>query len=86
MGVLEITSFIVTAGVGGIALFKVFNDSRKNICAIVLNILFGGALFVILNILGYTINLNLITGGIITFLGIPGIILIILLKTMFGLF
>ena len=83
---LEITSFIITLSIGGVALLRIFNDSRKNICSIIMNIMLGGALFAIINLMGFSIKLNLITGGIITFLGVPGIILIVLLKLMFGFF
>ena len=83
---LEITSFIITLSVGGIALFRIFNDSRKNICSIIMNLMLGGFLFAMINILGFSINLNLITGSIITFLGVPGIVLIVILKLMFGIF
>ena len=83
---LEVTSFVITLSIGGIALFKIFNDSRKNICSIIVNMMVGGALFALINIMGFHINLNFITGTLITFLGIPGIVLIIILKLMFGIF
>lgn len=83
---LEITSFIITLSIGGIALLRIFNDSRKNICSIIMNIMLGGTLFAIINTMGFTINLNFITGSIITFLGVPGIVLIVILKLMFGFF
>lgn len=83
---LEITSFIITLSIGGVALLRIINDSRKNICSIIMNIMLGGALFAIINLMGFSIKLNLITGSIITFLGVPGIILIVLLKLMFGFF
>ena len=83
---LEIVSFVITFSIGGIALFRTINDARKNICSIIINIMFGGFFFAIINIMGYSINLNFITGSIIMFLGVPGIILIILLKLMFGIF
>lgn len=83
---LEITSFIITLSLGGVALLRILNESRKNICSIIMNVMLGGALFAIINIMGFSINLNLITGSIITFLGVPGIILIIILKLMFGIF
>ena len=83
---LEITSFIITLSIGSIALLRIFNDSRKNICSIIMNIMLGGTLFAIINTMGFTINLNFITGSIITFLGVPGIVLIVILKLMFGFF
>jgi inhibitor of the pro-sigma K processing machinery len=86
MAVVEISSFLITSLVGLIALIRVANDARKSICSIILNIMLGGALFIILNIMGVAITLNLITGGIIAFLGVPGVILLIILKTIFKIF
>ncbi len=86
MGVVEITSYLITALFGGVALFRTFNDSRKNICSIIINVILGGTLFIILNIMGVKIPLNLITGGIVVFLGVPGVVLIILLKVIFKIF
>lgn len=86
MFALELTSFVVTISVGGIALLRIFNDSRKNLCSIILNIMIGGALFAVLNIMGVSITLNLISGSIIAFLGVPGVILLIILKSIFGIF
>lgn len=85
LAVIEVSSFIVTSIIGAVALIRVMNDARKSICSIILNIMFGGALFVILNIMGVTIALNLVTGGIITFLGVPGVVLLIILKIIFNI-
>ena len=75
MGVLEIASYIVTASIGGFALLRILNDSRKNLCSVILNAMLGGTLFTILNIMGLKIALNFITGGIILLLGVPGVVL-----------
>ena len=83
---LEVTSFIITLSIGGFALIRIFNDSRKNICSIIMNLLLGGFLFAMINIMGFSVNLNFITGSIITFLGVPGIVLIVILNLLFGCF
>ena len=83
---LEVTSFVVTLSIGGFALFKIFRDSIKNLCSIILNIMIGGALFAMLNIMGVSITLNLISGSIIAFLGVPGVVLLVILKSIFGIF
>lgn len=86
MATLEITSFVLTASIAGIALIRMIKDSLRNLPSIVLNIMFGGFLFAILNILGFSITLNFITGTIIALLGVPGIALIVVLKLIFGIF
>ena len=83
---LEIGAYIITALFGSIAVVNVIRQCMKNITSIFLNVLFGGVLFTILNILGMKLALNMITGGIITFLGVPGVGLIIILKALFGIF
>lgn len=83
---LEITSFIVTISIAGIALLRILKDSLKNLASVVLNIMFGGTLFALLNIMGFPITLNLITGSIITLLGVPGVALIVILKMIFNIF
>lgn len=86
MVTLEMISFIVTISVGGFAIFRILNESRKHLCSIIVNIMLGGFFFALINIIGYTINLNLITGSIIAFLGVPGVVFIIILKVMFKMF
>ena len=48
--------------------------------------MFGGALFALLNIMGFSITLNLISGCIIAFLGVPGVVLLVILKIILGIF
>ena len=86
MGVLEIDFYIVTESIGGFALLRILNDSRKNLCSVILNAMLGGTLFTILNIMGLKIALNFITGGIILLLGVPGVVLILILKGIFRIF
>lgn len=86
MGVLGIASYVVTATIGGFALLRILNDSRKNLCSVIINALLGGTLFAILNIMGISIALNFITGGIILLLGVPGVVLILILKSIFSIF
>lgn len=86
MAPVQITSFIFTFFVGGVALLRIFRDSVKSMSSIVLNLLFGGALYAMVNILGFSITLNLISGCIIAFLGVPGVVLLVILKIIFGIF
>lgn len=86
MAFLEIGAYIVTVSFGGFLLIRIFNATRKNLCSIILNIMLGGSLFLILNLMGAELPFNLITGGMIVFLGAPGVIAIILLRILFGIF
>lgn len=86
MAFLEIGSYVVTVSFGGFLLIRIFNATRKNLCSIILNILLGGSLFLILNIMGASLPFNLVTGCMIAFLGVPGVVAIILLRILFGIF
>ena len=50
---------------------------------LLINVLFGGAFFVILNLCKVQLPLNLISGACIAVAGIPGVILLIVLKIVF---
>lgn len=86
MGIMEITTSIVTISIGGIAVIRAITEARKNFCSIIINIMLGGTLFTILNIMGVEMPLNLITAIIIVLLGVPGVGLILLVKMFFGIF
>ncbi len=58
--------------------------SAKKITFLLMNTLFGGALFAILNILGMGLPVTWVTVILTCFLGIPGVILIIILKFVLG--
>lgn len=67
---------------------RIFIVPLKNILKLVLNSILGGVLIFILNIIGATfqfhIGLNIITSIIIGILGVPGAILLIILKWIIG--
>ena len=50
---------------------------------LLLNVLFGGAFFVILNLCKVDLPLNLVSGACIAVAGFPGVILLIILKILF---
>ena len=58
--------------------------SAKRMTVILINTLFGGALFIILNILGMKLAVNAVTVGIVGFLGVPGVILVVIMKFILG--
>lgn len=83
MGIDTISAYAV-----GIFLLIVITNlmlkSAKRITLILVNTLFGGALFVILNILGMQLSVNAMTIGMVGLLGIPGVILVIIMKFVLG--
>lgn len=58
--------------------------SAKRMTVILVNTLFGGALFIILNILGMKLAVNAATVGIVGLLGVPGVILVVIMKFILG--
>ena len=72
---LETLSAYVVAGFLGISILKMMVNSLKRMSNIIINILFGGTLFVILNILGIKLAVNMISILLTSLLGIPGVFL-----------
>ena len=60
--------------------------SVKRITIILINTLFGGALFLILNILGMKLSINVISVGMVGLLGIPGVVIAIIMKFILGVY
>lgn len=60
----------------------------KLIVKLVLNALIGGVLLVLFNLigspLGLSVGINVVTASIVGFLGIPGLILLILIQFILG--
>ena len=56
--------------------------SLKKGSTIIINVILGGALFLMLNILGMNLTVNIINIGLVAVLGIPGVVLIIILKLL----
>lgn len=58
--------------------------SVKKISTIIINSLIGGTLFIILNILGLELPVNIISILVTALLGIPGVLLIIVYMLVMG--
>lgn len=87
MDISSIITFIVCI----IVLFiigKIFIWPLKKILKLVLNSCLGGALIYFINIIGmsfdFHIGLNLITAATVGILGVPGVVLLIILRLLFG--
>ena len=67
---------------------KLFIWPLKNIIKLVINSILGGVLIYIINVIGmnfgFHIGLNLITSIVVGLLGLPGAILLIILKIIVG--
>ena len=69
--------------IGAFAIIRTLVDIKKNKITLLLNLIFGGSLFVLLNLMGFQTNLNILTGSLITLYGVPGVALIVVLKLIF---
>ena len=67
---------------------RIFIVPIKTILKLVINSIFGGVIIFIINligaILGFHIGLNLITSIFVGILGIPGVIVIVIIKLILG--
>lgn len=67
---------------------KLFIWPLKKIMKLILNSILGGALIYLINIIGmnfgFHIGLNLLTAIIVGLLGVPGAVLLVLLKIIIG--
>lgn len=68
---------------------RIFILPLKSICKLAINSILGGVLIYVINIVGSLVNfhigLNVITSIFIGILGIPGAILLIILKIIIGI-
>ncbi len=72
----------ILGGLGGISLIKSISEKKSVILVILINSILGGILYTLLNLIGMSINLNIITASCIGILGFPGMLLIVLLKLL----
>lgn len=83
MGIETISAYVVGLLIV-IAAIGIAKKSSKKFSAILINSIFGGAMFVIFNILGMQLPVNILTIAMIGLLGVPGVILIIIMKFILG--
>ena len=79
-------SYVLLGVLGLFAVTKIIADKRFAIVTILLNVLFGGALYTILSICNVELPFNAISASCITILGAPGVILLVILRFVFGTF
>ena len=81
---IETVSAYAVAGFIALVIINMMLRSAKRMSVILINVLFGGALFIILNILGMELTVNALTVGIVGLLGVPGVILVVIMKLILG--
>ena len=82
---MDILAFIFSVIVAVVLLKFVFKVSI-GVIGVLFNSLVGAAILYVLNLLGLKIQINWITSIIVGFLGIPGVVLLVILKLVFKIF
>lgn len=83
MGIETISAYAVAIFII-LVLINLMLKSAKRMSMIIINGILGGALFIMLNILGMKLAVNAITVGIIGLLGVPGVLLVVIMKLVLG--
>ena len=87
MGIGEIAAYLLAAALA-LVLCRIFFKPLKGIFMLALNSLLGGVGLYIFNWifapLGFTIGLNVVTAAVCGLFGLPGLVLLALLKLLFG--
>ncbi len=81
---IETISAYAIAGFIALVIINVMLRSVRRMSVILINVLLGGALFIILNILGMELTVNALTVGTVGLLGVPGVILVVIMKFILG--
>ena len=83
MGIETISAYAVAIFII-LVLINLMLKTAKRMSMIIINVILGGALFIMLNILGMKLAVNAITIGIIGLLGVPGVLLVVIMKLVRG--
>ena len=78
-------TYTVIGILGGFSVLKMLAGKEKMYATLFLNIVFGCAMYLMLNICDFTIPFNTLSASCIAVLGFPGVILLIILKIIFRL-
>lgn len=82
---MDILAYIFSIVVAAIVIKFVFKVS-VGVIGVLFNSLVGAAILFVLNLFGLNIPINMITSVIVGFLGIPGVVLLVILKLVFKIF
>ena len=80
-----VISFIVTVAIV-IIIAKIVFKGTASVIGFLINAAVGAVALWILDLLGVGLPINWITAGVVGLLGVPGVILLLLLKYVFKLF
>lgn len=80
----SIVSFFICA-VLFFLIAKIVFKGTKTVFGFLVNIAVGGVALWILDIIGFGIPINWITAGIVGLLGVPGVVVVVVLKYIFNL-
>lgn len=69
---------------GFFSLISTVSEGKNIFSIIVLNVILGGVMYIAFNCFGINIDLNYITGVCIGALGVPGVLLVVILKMLFS--
>lgn len=83
MGIETISAYAVAIFII-LVLINLMLKTAKRMSMIIINVILGGALFIMLNILGMKLAVNAITVRIIGLLGVPGVLLVVIMKLVLG--
>ena len=75
----EILVFIIAVAIL-FAILKVIGLSMKIIISVVINAIVGGIVIALLNLFGANIAITWVSAAIVGFLGVPGVIIVLLMK------
>lgn len=82
---MDILAFIFSVIIAVVLIKFVFKVSI-GVIGVLFNSLVGAAILYVLNLFGLNIQINWITSIIVGFLGIPGVVLLVVLKLVFKIF
>ncbi len=78
--VTSIASYAFVSLLGIVSISKIIDDKYSALATLTLNLLLGGFLYALLNICHLNLPLNIFSASCITVLGVPGVILLVILK------
>ena len=85
MAVTPIISFVLAAAIV-IFIAKVILKGTISVFAFLANVAVGGFILLILDLIGLGVPITWLTAGIVGLLGVPGVVLVCILKYVFKVF
>lgn len=79
----NVMTYSILGVLGGFSLIKSVSAKRSVVYTLFMNSILGGILYILLNLVGMNIPMNIIVGSCIGILGVPGVALIVALKILF---